>query len=159
MAALALQRDPDVLQNRKMRKHRRDLERAHEPPPRDRGRPRPGDLAAIEENAPARRREEMGEEVEARRFACAVRTDQRVNRPTPDRQIDVLDGNKALELFGQTLRRQDRVVSQACAPAVAAIAAAPPPPLRQSPGDYPDCRKLSNPARERTLSAASALRR
>src|SRR5207244_5352779 len=81
MAALALQRDPDVLQNRKMRERRRNLERAHEPHPRDRRRTRPGDLANIEENAPARGREEMREEVEARRFACAVRTDQRVDRP------------------------------------------------------------------------------
>src|SRR5207253_9472639 len=111
MAALALQRDPDVLQNRKMRKHRRNLERAHEPHPRDRGRTRPSDLATIEENAPARRREEMGKQIEARRFARAVRTYQRVDRPTPDRQIDIIDGHKALELFGQTLRRQYRVVS------------------------------------------------
>src|SRR6184192_3320255 len=53
---------------------------------------------------PTRGREEMREEVEARRFACAVRTDQRVDSPPPDRQIDVLDGHKALELLGQTLR-------------------------------------------------------
>src|SRR6266576_157762 len=106
MAALALKRDPDVLQNRKMRKHSRNLERAHKPHPRNRGRTRPSDLAAIEENAPARRREEMGKQIEARRLTGTIWTDQRVDRPTPDRQIDVLDGHKALELFGQTLRRQ-----------------------------------------------------
>src|SRR6266576_2420134 len=90
MAALALKRDPDVLQNRKMRKHSRNLERAHKPHPCNRGRTRPSDLAAIEENAPARRREEMGKQIEARRLTGTIWTDQRVDRPTPDRQIDVL---------------------------------------------------------------------
>ena len=119
MPTFALQCDSHVLQDRKMREHRRNLERAHEPHPRDRRRTRPGDLATIEENAPARWREEMREEVEARRFACAVRTDQRVDSPPPDRQIDVLDGHKALELLGQTLRRQYRVGQ--CTPTLAAL--------------------------------------
>src|SRR5437868_2779994 len=115
-----------------MRKHRRNLERAHEPHPRDRRRTRPSDLAIIEENAPARRRQEMGKQIEARRLARAVRTDQRVDRPTPDRQIDVLDGHKALELFGQTLRRQYRV-GQCCSPALAMSAAGPSQGANYSP--------------------------
>ena len=51
VAALALQRDADVLAHGQMREHRRNLERAHEAHPRDGGRPRAGDVVAVVEDA------------------------------------------------------------------------------------------------------------
>ena len=89
VAALALQRDAHVLEHGQMRKHRGDLERAHESHARDRRRPRAGDLAAVEEDLAARRRQEMRQQVEAGRLAGAVGPDQRVDRAAADSQVDV----------------------------------------------------------------------
>src|SRR5690349_25126760 len=115
MTALALQRDADVLEDRQVREHRGNLERANEPEPRDRRRTRPGDLAAVEEDLAARRRQEMREQVEAGRLAGAVRPDQRVNGPAADREIHVVDGDEALELLREAARFENVVVRHGAA--------------------------------------------
>jgi hypothetical protein len=95
-----------------VRKDGRDLERAHQTHARDaRGR-RAGDLAALEENLPARRLKEVGEQVEARRLAGAVRTDERVDAAAPHLQRDVLNRYETLELLGQPARFENRFVDQ-----------------------------------------------
>src|SRR5208282_2941443 len=87
MAAPALQRDADVLEHGQMRKYRRDLKRAAQPQPRNIGRLERRNVAAIEHDAPARRRQELGEEIETRRLAGAVRPDQGVDAAARDLQV------------------------------------------------------------------------
>src|SRR5690349_7965053 len=52
----------------------------------------------------------MGKQVEAGRLAGAVGSDQGMDRSTAHREIDAVDGDKTLELLGETLGRQYRVV-------------------------------------------------
>src|SRR5476649_151629 len=85
-----------------MGKYSRDLERPREPHARDRRRRGARDIAAIELDAARGRRQEVGQQVEAGRLACTIGPDQGVNRVSPHRQVDVLYGDEALELFGQT---------------------------------------------------------
>ena len=127
----ALQRDPHVLEHGQMRKHRRDLERADEPHPRDRRRPRAGDVAPVVEDLAARGRQELREQVEAGRLAGAVRADQRVDRAAPDAQAHVLDRDEALELLGEPPCFENRVVGHAAPARLGA-----PSPLRPVVADY-----------------------
>ena len=62
---------------------------------------------------PARRLQELGQQVEAGGLAGAVRADQRVDGAAPDGQVHVAHGDEALELLGQTARLEDDVVSHA----------------------------------------------
>ena len=81
--------------------------------PRDRRRPRAGDVAAVVEDLAARRRQEMREQVEAGGLAGAVGADQRVDRAAADAQAHVLDRDEALELLGEPARFENRVVGHA----------------------------------------------
>ena len=106
-AALALQRDAHVLQHREMRKHRRDLERAHHAEPRHLGRRLRGDVGALVGDAAPRRLQELGQQVEAGGLAGAVRPDQRVDGAALDPQVDAVDGDEAGEFLGQILGFED----------------------------------------------------
>ena len=64
-------------------------------------------LRALEVDLPARRRQEMREQVEAGRLARAIRPDQRVDCVAPHAQIDVLDRDEALELLRQPFRLEN----------------------------------------------------
>ena len=86
-----------VFERGQVRKHRRDLERAHEAEPRDVRRPHRGDVAAVERDSPRGRRDEFGQHVEAGRFAGAVRADQGVDRSALDAQRHVADGAEIAE--------------------------------------------------------------
>ncbi len=112
-AARALQADADILKRGEMRKHRRNLERANKPEPRDVGRFQRGDVAALIDDAPARRIEELGEQIEAGRFAGAVRPDQGMDRPALDAQINIPDRRKAGEFLRQALGDEDIIVTHA----------------------------------------------
>src|SRR6266850_2448467 len=109
-AALALQRDAYVLEHREMREYRRDLERADETEARDVGRPRAGDVPPVESDAPACRREEVRQQIEAGRLAGAVGPDQRVNGAAADAELHVLHRHEPAKLLGQRLRLEDDVV-------------------------------------------------
>ena len=61
-------------------------------------------------DAPGRRRQEVGQQVEAGGLAGAIGPDKGMNGVAPDAQIDVLDCDEALELLGQTLRLQNDFV-------------------------------------------------
>jgi hypothetical protein len=104
-----LQRDAHILEHGEVRKHGRDLERAPEPEARDIGRLERGDVASVEHDASARRREELGEEIETRGLAGAIRPDQSVNGAALDAQVYRAHREEAGELLAQVLRLEDRV--------------------------------------------------
>ena len=102
-AALALQRDPHVLEHGQMREHRRDLERAHQPEPRHVGRRQRRDVAALVDDAAAGRAQELGQQVEAGGLAGAVRSDQRMNGAAGNAQVHPVDRDEAGEFLGEVL--------------------------------------------------------
>src|SRR5450631_4427870 len=112
-AELSLHGDADVLDHREVREHGRDLERANDAAPRDRRGLVGRDVTAFEENVPRGRNEELGQQVEARRLAGAVRSDQGVDRAAPHAQVDLVDGDEALELLREGLRLEDQVRAHA----------------------------------------------
>src|SRR5262249_31441110 len=103
-AALALQRDAHVIEDGEVLEHGRDLERAGQPEARDLRRRHARNVLALVEDVPARRVEELRQEVEAGGLAGAVRADERVHGAAPDAQTDVLDGDEPAELLRQPLR-------------------------------------------------------
>src|SRR6185369_508361 len=116
-AELSLQRDAHVLEHREMREHGRDLERADDATAGDRRRLLGGDVGAVEDDPARGRRQELGEEVEAGRLTVAVRPDQRVDRAAANAQIDLVDGDEALELLGEIGRLEDEVAAHRSTPA------------------------------------------
>src|SRR6185312_9393039 len=71
-AALALQRDAHVLQDRHVREHGRYLERAHEAEAGDVGGRQPGDVLTLEQDPSARGLQEFREQIEAGGLARAI---------------------------------------------------------------------------------------
>src|SRR5207249_3567931 len=82
---------------------RRDPDRPDEAEPRDTRGPRARDVAPLEADAPAARREEVCQQIEARRLPRAVRADERVDRAGAHPEAHVLDGDEAPELLGEPL--------------------------------------------------------
>src|SRR6266849_6646277 len=109
-----LKRDAHVLQNREMRKHRRNLEGPDQSQPRDRGWAGARDLVPVVEDLAAGRGKKVREQVEAGGLARAVRADQRVDAPAPDLEADVADGDEALELLPQAARFENDVFRHGC---------------------------------------------
>src|SRR5690554_4212994 len=92
-----------------MRKYRRDLERAHQPPLRDHRRPGLGDVLAVVDDASSRRCKEFGEKIEDGRLAGAVRADQGVNTAAPNLEIDPVHCGEPLEVLDQAVGLQNVV--------------------------------------------------
>src|SRR5947209_12402934 len=92
-----------------MRKHRGDLERAHEAEARDFGRRQAGDVLTVEGDTAARRLKKLGEQVEAGGLAGAVRTDQRMDGAARHAQGHAVHRHEAGELLGQILGFEDDV--------------------------------------------------
>ena len=97
---LALQRDPHILQRRQMREYRRDLERADQAEAGDVGRRHRRDVPSLVENGTGGGLQELGQQVEARRFPGPVRPDQRMNAAAADLQVDVANGKETREFLG-----------------------------------------------------------
>ena len=93
-----------------MRKHRRYLEGAHEPPAGDIGRRRARNLIAPIENMPVRRVKKLGQKIETRRLAGAVRADQRVNGSAAHRQVHAVDSEEPLEFLGEPGCPQNEII-------------------------------------------------
>src|SRR3954468_17679310 len=110
VAAPTLQRDAHVLKHGQVREHARDLERADEPKPRDVVRLHRGDVAAVVLDRAPRDVQELGQKIEAGRLPGPVRADERVDRPALNRQVDIADRRKALELLRETLGRKNGVL-------------------------------------------------
>src|SRR5262245_42712596 len=123
-AELALQRDPDVLEHGEVREHRRDLKRADNAAPRDLRRPLGGDVVPVIDDPALGRREELGEEIEDRGLASAVRSDQSVDASSSDLQVDVAYGDEALELLGEVAGFEDVIGAHAAGRASLARATA-----------------------------------
>src|SRR5258706_10306264 len=113
-AALALQRDAHVLQDREMRKHRRNLERPDQPQPGDRGGAGTGDLAPVVEKLPPGRGNKVREQIEAGGVARAVGADERVDASAPDLEADVAEGDETLELLPQAARFENDAFRHGC---------------------------------------------
>src|SRR5439155_13792335 len=106
-AALALQRDADVLQGREIGKDRADLEGAHQSHARDVRGSSGRDVASLVVDGAVRRRQEPGQQVEAGRLARAVGADQRVDGSANYPQVDALDGDEPAKLLGQPAGLED----------------------------------------------------
>src|SRR5256885_4687460 len=92
-----------------MWEHGRDLERAHQAATGDVGRALVGDVAAVIEDAAGARLEELGQQVEDRGLAGAVRPDQRMDRAAVDLEVDFPDRGEAAKLLSETVGLQDQI--------------------------------------------------
>jgi hypothetical protein len=92
---------------REMRKHRRDLERAHHAETRHIGGRLRRDVGTLVGDAAPRRLQEFGQQIEAGGLAGAVRPNERMNGAALNPQIDAVDGDKTGELLGQILGFED----------------------------------------------------
>ncbi len=90
-----------------MREDRRDLERADNPPSRDRRRPLTGDVLARVDDPTRRRRQEFGQQVEHGRLAGTVGADQCMNLPGLHVEIDVRDRFESAERLGEPARNKN----------------------------------------------------
>jgi hypothetical protein len=106
---LALQRHAHILQRGEIWKHRRDLERAHQPEPRHIGRLHRCDVLAIVQNLAARRLHELCQQVEAGGLASAIRADQSMNAATTNFQINVAHRNETRKLLRQPSRLKYKI--------------------------------------------------
>src|SRR5439155_8780185 len=90
-------RQPEVLANRQAVEETRDLGLHPDPSPRDGVRVMAGDVVAPKQNAPGRRLELPGEQLEQRALASAVGPDETAQLPLGKREIDAADGLDAAE--------------------------------------------------------------
>src|SRR5687768_16965395 len=90
-----------------MRKHRRYLEGSDEAETRHLVRRRPCYVRSHEGDRPARRLEKLGQQIEDRSLAGAVRADQRMNAGMMHVEIDVFHGCECTEGLGETTRRKN----------------------------------------------------
>src|ERR1700754_2531620 len=92
-----------------MGERRGDLETAYEAEAGDVGWLQFRDVAAVEMYRAGGRLKKLGNEIEARRLARAIGTDQGVDRTAANPKIDVIDGSKAPELLGEAMRLDDEI--------------------------------------------------
>src|SRR5580658_3792850 len=114
---LRLQRDLDVVQHAHVREDAGDLEAAHHPHPRDRGRVELGDLGTVEAHAAAGRRREAREDVEQGRLPGAVGADDRMDRPLGDVERDAVQRGEPGVDLDDVARREDRLAHEGDFPA------------------------------------------
>jgi hypothetical protein len=112
VAQVALQRGAHVLQDRHVREHGRDLERADDAAARDLGRRFAGDVHAVVRDRSLGGMQELGQQVEERGLAGPVRPDQCMDVAAAHLQIDVVHRDEALELPGQAFRLEDELSLQ-----------------------------------------------
>ncbi len=108
IAAPRLHRDPHVLERGQVGEHAEDLERSADPETGPPMHPHPGDVAVVEADFSAIRRDEPGEHVEERRLARAVRPDQAMELAGHHVQVDVVGGDERAEALVQSAHREDR---------------------------------------------------
>ena len=83
---------------------------------RDAVRRQPGNVFALEQNAPGGRRQDTGQTVEKRALAGAVRADDGADLIATDREIDVVQRGQPPEADRQRLGAQDRLGASRVAP-------------------------------------------
>ena len=92
-----------------MRKYGGNLKRADDAAPRDMRGTFTRDVRAVEDDLSRRGFEKFREQIEAGGLACAVRTDQRMDRTAAHAQIHAIHGGEAFEFLGEATRFQNRV--------------------------------------------------
>ena len=103
-AKITLQRCAHILKHCHVRKHSGDLKRTHDAAARClRGR-LSGDVAAVELDAAASRKQKFGQQIEEGCFTRAVRPDQRVNVAALNFKIDAIHGDESFEFFAEAAR-------------------------------------------------------
>jgi hypothetical protein len=103
---------PDVVEDRHRRKERDVLERPRDSQPDDPVRRRVEQVLAHEHHAPRLRPVQARDDVERRRLACAVRTDQAHDLALVGVERDAVERDDAAEARGDVLdgeQRQGRV--------------------------------------------------
>ena len=108
-AQLTLQANAHVLQQSAVRKDGRDLKRANHAAAGNLCRRLAGDVHAIELDAAGAGLQKLGQQVETGGLAGTVGADQRMDGATLHCQIDLADGGKAFELFGELLGFENEV--------------------------------------------------
>ena len=116
MPVLTLQRDPHILERRQVRKHRRDLKRTNQAETGHIRRRHRGDILALVQDLACRGLQELGQKVEARRLAGAVRADQRMNAATADPKANVANGKETREFLGQSVGFENELIGQSIFP-------------------------------------------
>ena len=105
---MRLHRERDIVERGEIAEQRRDLERARQPEMAAAiGRQR-ADVAAVEADAAALRRDFAGEEADQRRLAGAVRADDGVEFAARNIERDGVGGDDAAEALGQAFDLQQR---------------------------------------------------
>src|SRR6266536_3914541 len=94
-----------------MWEHGGDLERSHQPEPRDPRRRQRRDVTPLVHDTSPGRIHEFGQEIEAGGLAGAVRADQRVNRAAGNAQVDAVDRNEPGKFLGEILGLEDEIVA------------------------------------------------
>src|SRR5258708_31490076 len=112
LSVLALQRDPYIFERRQVRKHRRNLERTHEPKAGPVGRRHRGNVLPLVQNLARRKLQNLGQEVEACGLAGAVRPDQRMNAAAAHLESDVANGEETREFLGQSVGFENELIGQ-----------------------------------------------
>src|SRR5690606_32709377 len=95
-----------VLEGRHVREDLQVLERAPDPCGGEAVRRQAGEIASVERDAAGARQVDAGEQVQQRRLAGAVRTDDRVHESGIELEGEVLDGVHAAELLRQVFDAQ-----------------------------------------------------
>ncbi len=96
-----LQCDSHIVEHGKMREYGRNLEGPHEAHPRHLVRRGLRDVCTEQGYRTFRRLEELGEQVEDRCLACAVRSDQGMDARVMNIEIDVLHRSESAEMLGE----------------------------------------------------------
>jgi hypothetical protein len=92
-----------------VREHRRNLVGPHDAAAGDVLGRVARDVGAVEQDLAARRRQELGQQVEAGGLAGPVGADQRVDRSPRNLEVHIADRDEALELLGQAARFENDV--------------------------------------------------
>src|SRR5712671_1427016 len=104
----AVPADHHVLEGRKVGEQADVLEGARNSRPRDLIGPQPADVASIEQKKSLVRRVDSGEQIEQRRLAGAVRTDEAVDLGARDRKGNAVERVDAAEALRDAFRLQER---------------------------------------------------
>ena len=106
----------DVVEDLQLAEHTRDLERSHEAEVLDPVRSPPRHFASSEGDAPGVGLDESAHDVEERRLASPVRTDERGHGPSLHAHRCAIDGLQAAEPPADAIEREDRLRHRGAVP-------------------------------------------
>ena len=101
-----LRGDADVFERGGIRQNVGDLVRAGDALARDAIGRKPGDVLAVEQDAPGGGAQHAGQAVEEGAFPCPVRPDDGADLALRDVEVDIIEGDQATETNGQAFGAQ-----------------------------------------------------